>query len=74
METREYSSDELLDLAAKVVQAILEDPKLSTVLCERLAALPKETCKGKTHKCTDPFGCSLPFDCPKRHEIVEALS
>ena len=70
MEEREHISDEARDLAAMVVQAILEDPKLTESLCERLAVLGKQKCSTKKHTCTSPFTCTRPFDCNNLHEVV----
>jgi len=73
-----YSSEEVRDLAAAVVDRIMSDDSLAEALDERLAR-KKDTgdcpdgtlCCSKNHRCVagggEPFSCMVPFRCSNGH-------
>jgi hypothetical protein len=70
----EYSAEELRELAAAVVDRILSDDTLAEALEEQVAKKKDpddcpngSLCCSKKHKCTDRFGCPVPFVCSNGH-------
>jgi hypothetical protein len=80
MAPQDYSHEELRQLAAQVVEAILDNKSWSDTLAERVARAvecPQRTlCCDKDHVCTTrtvSFSCSAPFQCSNGHvEKVQA--
>lgn len=79
MESTRYPSDELKQLAARVVDHILGDEALSDALIEAIEKKkppkppecpPRTLCCSKNHVCspgTGHFTCTAPFQCTNGH-------
>lgn len=66
-----HSSEQLRELAEKVVKLILEDKELAAELRCCSSVIARQKCP-EGHSCDSQFKCSLPFKCPKGHDIVKS--